>query len=67
MRNTAGEDLGKIEEITLDVEAGTVAYVVWSFVVSSFGGFLASFPCLDDSTNHENGWQIATCYQIAIC
>jgi len=67
VRNTAGEDLGKIEEITLDVEAGTVAYVVWSFVVSSFGGFLASFPCLDDSTNHENGCQIATCYQIAIC
>jgi len=35
VRNTAGEDLGKIEEIMLDVESGTVAYAVLSF-----GGFL---------------------------
>jgi len=35
VRNAAGEDLGKIEEIVLDVESGTVAYAVLSF-----GGFL---------------------------
>ena len=35
VRNAAGEDLGKIEEIMLDVESGKVAYAVLSF-----GGFL---------------------------
>jgi len=35
VRNAAGEDLGKIEEIMLDVPSGRVAYAVLSF-----GGFL---------------------------
>jgi sporulation protein YlmC with PRC-barrel domain len=35
VRNRAGEDLGKIEEIMLDLESGRVAYAVLSF-----GGFL---------------------------
>jgi sporulation protein YlmC with PRC-barrel domain len=35
IRNTAGEDLGKVEEIMIDVASGRVAYVVLSF-----GGFL---------------------------
>lgn len=35
VRNTAKEDLGKVEEIMIDVESGRVAYVV-----ISFGGFL---------------------------
>lgn len=35
VRNQAGEDLGKVEEIMLDVPTGQVAYVV-----ISFGGFL---------------------------
>ena len=35
VRNTAGEDLGKLEEIMLDVSSGRVAYAVLSF-----GGFL---------------------------
>jgi sporulation protein YlmC with PRC-barrel domain len=35
VRNTAGEDLGKIEEIMLDLASGRVAYAVLSF-----GGFL---------------------------
>src|SRR5579885_3668021 len=35
VRNTAGEDLGKIEEIMIDLESGAVAYAV-----VSFGGFL---------------------------
>jgi sporulation protein YlmC with PRC-barrel domain len=35
VRNPAGEDLGKIEEIMLDVDSGQVAYAVLSF-----GGFL---------------------------
>jgi sporulation protein YlmC with PRC-barrel domain len=35
VRNSAGEDLGKIEEIMLDVPTGRVAYAVLSF-----GGFL---------------------------
>lgn len=35
VRNPAGEDLGKIEEIMIDVPAGQVAYAV-----ISFGGFL---------------------------
>src|SRR5437868_10841088 len=35
VRNAAGEDLGKIEEIMLDVPTGRVAYAVLSF-----GGFL---------------------------
>ena len=35
VRNTAGEDLGKVEEIMLDVPTGRVAYAVLSF-----GGFL---------------------------
>src|SRR4029450_13729436 len=33
--NSAGEDLGKIEDIMLDVTAGRIAYAVLSF-----GGFL---------------------------
>jgi hypothetical protein len=35
VRNAAGDDLGKIEEIMLDVPSGRVAYAVLSF-----GGFL---------------------------
>jgi sporulation protein YlmC with PRC-barrel domain len=35
VRNRAGEDLGTIEEIMLDVQSGRVAYAVLSF-----GGFL---------------------------
>lgn len=35
VRNSAGEDLGKVEEIMLDVPTGRVAYAVLSF-----GGFL---------------------------
>jgi sporulation protein YlmC with PRC-barrel domain len=35
VRNRAGEDLGKIEEIMIDLESGRVAYAVLSF-----GGFL---------------------------
>ena len=35
MRNTAGESLGKIEEIMIDIPSGRVAYAVLSF-----GGFL---------------------------
>jgi sporulation protein YlmC with PRC-barrel domain len=35
VRNSAGEDLGKIEEIMIDVETGRVAYAVLSY-----GGFL---------------------------
>jgi len=35
VRNPAGEDLGKIEEIMIDVPTGQVAYAV-----ISFGGFL---------------------------
>jgi len=35
VRNTAGEDLGKIEAIMVDVEYGRIAYAV-----ISFGGFL---------------------------
>jgi sporulation protein YlmC with PRC-barrel domain len=35
VRNNAGDDLGKIEEIMIDVESGRVAYAVLSF-----GGFL---------------------------
>ena len=35
MRNSAGEDLGKIEEIMIDIPTGRVAYAVLSF-----GGFL---------------------------
>lgn len=35
VRNSAGEDLGKIEEIMIDVQTGRVAYAVLSF-----GGFL---------------------------
>ncbi len=35
VRNRAGDDLGTIEEIMLDLEAGRVAYAVLSF-----GGFL---------------------------
>lgn len=35
VRNTAGEDLGKIEEIMVDIHSGRVAYAVLSF-----GGFL---------------------------
>jgi sporulation protein YlmC with PRC-barrel domain len=35
VRNPAGEDLGKVEEIMIDVPTGSVAYAV-----ISFGGFL---------------------------
>jgi sporulation protein YlmC with PRC-barrel domain len=35
VRNSAGDDLGKIEEIMIDVPSGRVAYAVLSF-----GGFL---------------------------
>ena len=35
VRNTMGEDLGKVEDLMIDLEAGRVAYVVLSF-----GGFL---------------------------
>jgi hypothetical protein len=35
VRNAAGDDLGKIEEIMLDVPSGRIAYAVLSF-----GGFL---------------------------
>src|SRR5215510_6455012 len=35
VRNMAGEDLGKVEEIMLDVRRGRIAYAVLSF-----GGFL---------------------------
>jgi sporulation protein YlmC with PRC-barrel domain len=35
VQNTAGEDLGKIEEIMIDIETGRVGYCV-----VSFGGFL---------------------------
>jgi sporulation protein YlmC with PRC-barrel domain len=35
VRNSAGEDLGKIEEIMIDVPSGRIAYAVLSF-----GGFL---------------------------
>lgn len=35
VRNAAGENLGKIEEIMIDVNAGRIAYAVLSF-----GGFL---------------------------
>jgi sporulation protein YlmC with PRC-barrel domain len=35
VRNSAGEDLGKIEELMIDLETGRIAYVVLSF-----GGFL---------------------------
>lgn len=35
VRNAAGEDLGKVEEIMIDIPSGRVAYAVLSF-----GGFL---------------------------
>lgn len=35
VRNLAGEDLGKIEELMIDLETGRIAYAVLSF-----GGFL---------------------------
>ena len=35
VRNSGGEDLGKIEEIMIDLDGGRIAYVVLSF-----GGFL---------------------------
>lgn len=35
VRNSAGEDLGKVEEIMIDIPSGRVAYAVLSF-----GGFL---------------------------
>ena len=57
VRNRAGEDLGKIEEVMLDLESGEVAYVVLSF-----GGFLGigdklfavPYQALElDTTEHE--------------
>jgi sporulation protein YlmC with PRC-barrel domain len=35
VRNSAGEDLGKIEDLMVDLESGRIAYAVLSF-----GGFL---------------------------
>lgn len=36
VRNSAGEDLGKIEEIMLDLESGRVAYAVfWAWETNS--------------------------------
>ena len=35
VRNAAGEDLGKVEELMIDVNTGRIAYAVLSF-----GGFL---------------------------
>jgi sporulation protein YlmC with PRC-barrel domain len=35
VRNAAGEDLGKIEDLMIDLESGQIAYAVLSF-----GGFL---------------------------
>lgn len=35
VRNSAGEDLGKVEEIMIDIASGSVAYIVLSF-----GGFM---------------------------
>lgn len=35
VRNTAGEDIGKVDEIMIDIPSGRVAYVV-----VSYGGFL---------------------------
>jgi sporulation protein YlmC with PRC-barrel domain len=35
VRNSAGEDLGRIEELMIDIEGGRIAYAVLSF-----GGFL---------------------------
>src|SRR5918911_5710212 len=35
VKNAAGEDLGKVDEIMIDIPSGRVAYVVLSF-----GGFL---------------------------
>ena len=35
VRNSAGEDLGKIEELMVDISTGRIAYAVLSF-----GGFL---------------------------
>jgi sporulation protein YlmC with PRC-barrel domain len=35
VRNTAGDDLGKVEEIMLDINSGRIAYAVLSF-----GGFM---------------------------
>jgi sporulation protein YlmC with PRC-barrel domain len=35
VQNSAGEDLGKVDEIMIDIPAGKVAYAVLSF-----GGFL---------------------------
>jgi sporulation protein YlmC with PRC-barrel domain len=35
VRNAAGEDLGKIEELMMDLDSGRIAYAVLSF-----GGFL---------------------------
>src|SRR5689334_21592500 len=35
VRNSAGQDLGKIEELMIDIQSGCIAYAVLSF-----GGFL---------------------------
>lgn len=57
VRNRAGEDLGKIEEIMLDLDYGRIAYAVLSF--GSFLGlggkyFAIPFEALKvDPENHE--------------
>lgn len=38
VKNSAGQDLGKIEDVVIDVSSGTVAYAVTSFG----GGFLGT-------------------------
>lgn len=57
VHNTAGEDLGHVEDIMIDFSEGRVAYVVLSF-----GGFLGigdklfavPLEALNLDTNHEN-------------
>jgi sporulation protein YlmC with PRC-barrel domain len=45
VRNPAGDDLGKIEEIMIDLAAGRVAYAVMSFgTVLGMGGKLFAIP-----------------------
>src|SRR4030095_1561824 len=45
VRNTAGENLGKIEELVIDVNSGRVAYAVLSFGgVLSLGNKLFAIP-----------------------
>src|SRR5947199_108532 len=47
VRNAAGEDLGKIEELVIDVNTGRVAYAVLSFGgVLKMGNKLFAIPLL---------------------